>query len=85
MGYARGRCPRCKDEAGDAVRFLIAGETGDLIRIDYAVERDHHPYAQGTLEYHRASRIIAGAGTSILARQVLAYVKSYLRRKPVAA
>jgi len=87
MGYARGRCPRYPQaDAGDAVRFLIARDQDALIRIEYVVERDHHPYAHGALEYSRALGGFSGSGVNtVLARQALAYVTSYLRRRPVAA
>lgn len=86
MGYARGRCPRYpQTEAGDAIRFLIGRDQEDLIRIDYVVERDHHPLAHGALEYGRArGDFTASVESTILARQALAYVTSYLRRRPVA-
>jgi len=87
MGYARGRCPRYPQaDDGDAVRFLIARDQDELIRIEYAVERDHHPYAHGAFEYSRALGGFAGSsGNALLARQALAFVTSYLRRRPVAA
>ncbi len=86
MGYARGRCARYPQaDAGDAVRFLVAGDRDDFIRIEYVVERNHHPYAHGALEYSRALGRFAGPDAeSILARQALAYVTSYLRRRPAA-
>jgi hypothetical protein len=86
MGYAQGRCPRClRADGGDAVRFLIARDHGDLIRIDYVVERDHHPHAHGALEYGRAICDFAGSHeNTVLTRQALAYVTSYLRRRPAA-
>ena len=87
MGYARGRCPRYPEtEARDAVRFLIGRDQDELIRIDYVVEHDHHPYSHGTLEYGRVLGSFTDAIESpVLARQALAYVISYLRRRPLAA
>ncbi len=86
MGYARQTCPRCKDaSAGDAVRFLVGSDQNGLIRIDYAIERDHHPQAQGAFQFRRSSADFAGAvADTIIEKQALAYVKSYLRRKPAA-
>jgi len=86
MGYARGRCPRYPPaDAGDAVRFLIARDREDLIRIEYIVERDHHPFGHGALEYSRALGGFAGSGeNAIFDRQALAFVASYLRRRPAA-
>lgn len=87
MGYARGRCSRYPQaDAGDAVRFLIARDRGEWIRIEYVVECDHHPFAQGVLEYSRALGAFAGlGGNTVLECQALAYVQSYLRRRPAAA
>jgi len=87
MGYARGRCERyARGSAGDAIRFLIARDENDLIRVAYVVEQDHHPAAHGTLEYFRSAGAFAGdAGNPMLASQALAYVTSYLRRRPAAA
>ena len=87
MGYARGRCPRYPEtEARDAVRFLIGRDQDELIRIDYVVEHDHHPYSHGTLEYGRVLGSFTGAVESpVLARQALSYVISYLRRRPLEA
>ena len=87
MGYARGRCARYPEaDARDAVRLLIARDRDELIRIEYVVERDHHPYASGALEYSRALGGFAGSNAvTIIERQALAYLQSYLRRRPVAA
>jgi hypothetical protein len=86
MGYARRRCPRYpQTDAGDATRFLIARDRDDLIRIEYVVERNHHPHAHGALEYGRALGDLTGSvEDTVLTRQALAYVTSYLRRRPVA-
>ena len=87
MGYARGRCARFPQaDAGDAVRFLVARDRDDLILIEYVVERDHHPYGHGVLEYSRTLSGFAGSeANAVLVRQALAYVHSYLRRRPAAA
>ena len=87
MGYASGRCARYLDKgAGDAVRFLIARDADDLIRIEYVVERDHHPHRHGAFEYQKAcGALTAQTDDPVLERQVLAYVGSYLRRRQAAA
>ncbi len=88
LGYARGSCPRfpAGPELPDAVRFAIAGDQGPLILLSYVIERDHHPFAHGRLEYSRTTTEFASstAGDN-LARQARAYVSSYLRRKDEAA
>jgi hypothetical protein len=83
LGYARGECARFPEGDGpDAVRFTISSHRGAVIGIGYVVERDHHPFAHGSLEYFTAAAIFATPPeTATLARQAQAYVESYLRRK----
>ena len=91
FGYARGRCPRFRadDPGPDAVRFAITRVAGPSLEICYVLERDHHPFAHGSLSYSLAAGCFLPAeeGTpprEIVARQAEAYVKSYLRRQPEA-
>ena len=83
LGYARGTCERFPEGPGpDAVRFTISSHEGAAIGIYYVVERDHHPYGQGRLEYWPEAKAFATPPeTALLARQAEAYVESYLRRK----
>ena len=83
LGYARGECARFpQGEGPDAVRFSISSHEGAAIGIYYVVERDHHPFAQGRLEYSlTAAAFVAPPETATLAHQAQAYVESYLRRK----
>jgi hypothetical protein len=84
LGYARGSCPRFPDAHGpDAVRFTISGDSGASIAIAYVVERDHHYFAHGVLDYSTVSGSLAPAAGEILARQAAAYAESYRRRKNV--
>ncbi len=82
LGYARGRCSRFPNEDGaDAVRFTVASDETSSVGLYYVIERDHAPFAHGTLTYSRA----AGEFQQLppgdrLARQAAAYVESYLRR-----
>ena len=83
MGYARGNCGRFPaGEGPDAVRFTISGHELAGLRLYYVIERDHHPFAHGRLDYSFAA---AGLTTPLepetVARQAHAYVESYLRRK----
>jgi hypothetical protein len=86
LGYARGRCDRFPADAGpDAVRFTIRHDDGALLRLYYVLERDHHPFAHGPLEFVTATASFARAPASQqLAYQARAYVASYLRRKAEA-
>lgn len=83
MGYARGRCVRFPARSGpDAVRFTVRADDGSSVRIYYVVERDHHPFAHGPLEYSRAlGSLVEPPPDGNLGRQAQAYVNSYLRRK----
>jgi hypothetical protein len=82
MGYARGECVRFPAGDGpDAVRFAVARDDGESIGIRFALERDHHPYAHGSLEYRRTPRAFASPPEGDLLRgQARAYTESYLRR-----
>jgi hypothetical protein len=84
LGYARGRCARFpKDDLGpDAVRFAVSRDSGASLDLCYVLERDHHPFAHGSLSYSPASRrFISQPSCPIMTRQAEAYVESYLRRK----
>lgn len=88
LGYARHQCTHFPSlpEAPDAVRFTVSGEDGPRLRIYYVIERDHHPFAHGPLEFCAT----VGAFTQLpeqenLERQARAYVESYFRHKSEAA
>jgi hypothetical protein len=83
LGYARGACTRFPEGEGpDAVRFVIAGHQDGVIQIGYVVERDHHPFAHGRLEYSAAAGAFGPPVLPVLlGRQAEAYAESYLRRK----
>jgi hypothetical protein len=83
LGYARGACSRFPTGDGpDAVRFTISGDDGATLRIYYVVERDHHPFSHGPLDYSLASGAFADPPPGeIMCRQARAYIESYLRRK----
>jgi hypothetical protein len=92
FGYARGRCPRFpEDDPGpDAVRFAITKVNAASLDLSYVLERDHHPFAHGSLSYSpTAGTFLPASGGApprdILARQAEAYVKSYLRRQAEAS
>ncbi len=79
-GYGRGACVHFpQDACTDAVRFHVARESGDLIRIQYVFEKDCWPIKNGVLECSTASREIHGTEDAILRGQVGAFLESYLR------
>jgi hypothetical protein len=82
MGYARGCCAHFPAGDGpDAARFTIAADGPETLRVYYVLERDHHPWSHGPLEFSRTGNAVGdqsiSQGTLELAR---AYVESYLRR-----
>ena len=83
LGYARGECARFPEGEGpDAVRFTVSSHESTAIGIYYVVEREHHPFAHGRLEYSLTGAVfLAPPESATLARQAQAYVESYLRRK----
>jgi len=87
LGYARGECARFPLDGGpDAVRFAIARDEGACISVSYVVERDHHPFAHGSIEYSRTGEtFVSPPASEIFGRQARAYLASYLRRMAEAS
>jgi hypothetical protein len=83
LGYARGHCARFpSDDGPDAVRFAVSRDDGASLRVHYVIERDHHPFAHGPLDYSLAAgEFVNQPSAEIVGRQARAYVESYLRRK----
>ena len=78
QGYARNSCAEFPSGDGpDAVRFCIASDTEEIVRILFIVESNHLPYRHGALEYSCHSE----TGEEVLQRQAHAYLESYRRRK----
>jgi hypothetical protein len=60
----------------------VSRDEGASLRIYYVLERDHHPFAHGLLEYSVASGAFVNPPSGdTIGRQAQAYVESYLRRK----
>jgi hypothetical protein len=87
LGYARGACARFPpDTAPDAVRFAIAREDGGSLQIYYVLERGHHPFDHGQIEYHfERDTFQPSLPATTFRDQARAYAASYLRRKKDAA
>jgi hypothetical protein len=84
LGYARGVCRHFPAGDGpDAVRFTVTGDAGGRLALYYVVERDHHPFAHGPLEYTRDTGAIVTPPDETLCRQAQAYAESYRRRKEI--
>ena len=82
LGYARGTCNLFPaGEGPDAVRFTVSSHEAAGVRISYVIERDHHPFAHGVVEYSfAAASVTTPLEPDTVARQANAYVESYLRR-----
>jgi len=92
FGYARGHCARfpADDPGPDAVRFAITRVAAPSLDLCYVLERDHYPFAHGSLSYFLAAGCFLPATggappPEIVCRQAVAYVKSYLRRQAEAS
>jgi len=83
FGYGRGGCSRFPSDAQtDAVRFQMAGEFGNLLRVHYVREKDGWPSEYGTVEFSTATNEFAAApADEILRRQAAVFIESYRRRK----
>ena len=86
-GYARGTCPDFPGgDAPDVIRFGLVSRDRGVATIRYVIERNHHPFADGSLELAESGEAAsAAAGDSVppvstLQRQAKAYLDSYLRR-----
>ena len=81
-GYARGKCDRFPEEApADAVRFNVASDDDDGIRVQFILEKACWPLDHGELRYSvREGSFEPNAMDEILGRQAAAFVESYLRR-----
>jgi hypothetical protein len=74
FGYGRGRCEQFPAEsAADAIRFHVTADADELIKIQYALEKDCWPGEHGVFEPTAASEL--------LRRQADAFLESYLRRR----
>jgi len=83
VGYARGCCDRFPGEShADAVRFHVAEDARERIRIQYIFEKDCWPAEHGVLEYLVEERRFTGSGgAGILRVQAGVFLESYLRRR----
>jgi hypothetical protein len=88
LGYAGG-CPRLPTErTSDAVRFSIASDRGDQLRMWFVCESGHRPAGYGTLEYDLLlGQWISSHADPRIQKMAECYLQSYLLRRirPVAA
>ena len=77
-GHARTRCPQADTIEPDAVQFLVKADRDDVIEVSWAIERNHHPIAVGTLQI--SSTPLSQSGPP-LQYQARAFAANYLRQK----
>jgi hypothetical protein len=82
LGYAR-HCPWLPaNRFADTVRFAVARESEDSIRLHYACERNHLPADCGALEYLRTSgKWIQRHQDECIQRLAECYIDSWLRKR----
>jgi hypothetical protein len=74
LGYGRHSCDQFPAQsAADAIRFHVASDAGELIKIQYVFEKDCWPGEHGEVN-------LATAPTT-LRRQAEVFVQSYVRRR----
>ena len=79
IGYGRHSCDQFPAQSvADAIRFHVASDAGELIRIQYVFEKDCWPSEHGEVDFG-ASHF--GAPAATLRRQAEVFVQSYLRRR----
>lgn len=79
LGYARGQPCFAADAAIDAVRFSIADDNGQTIRIRFCLEHNHRPVRWGEHAWSRPSQaFISSPKETALEQQMRAYIGSYL-------
>lgn len=86
LGYGRAVCERFPRDsaASDAIRFHIAKDDGELVKIQYVFERECWPAAHGSIECTVAHGAISTNADEILRRQAEAFLESYIRRRDAA-
>jgi hypothetical protein len=82
LGYAKS-CPRLpKIRAFDAVRFVVANDSGTRISLQFVFETGHLPAGNGLLEYDRLlSTWTATHSEPRIQRLAECFLESYLDRK----
>ncbi len=74
LGYGRHSCEQFPTAStADAIRFHVAEDSGELVKIQYVFEKDCWPGEHGEVDLATAP--------SILRRQAGAFLESYLRRR----
>lgn len=76
-GHARTSCPRAASIEPDATQFLIESDRDGIVEVAWAIEKNHHPVAIGTLQISATTP----PSPEPLNHQARAFVASYARQK----
>lgn len=76
-GHARTTCPRASSIEPDAAQFLIKSDRDGIVEVAWALEKNHHPVAVGTLQISAATP----PSSEPLNHQARAFAASYARQK----
>jgi hypothetical protein len=76
-GYARDVCARAASAQADAAAFLVKSDREGIVEVAWAVEKNHHPVAVGTLWISPAD----ADSEEVLNRQARAFAANYIRQK----
>jgi hypothetical protein len=76
-GYARGLCVHATTTDCDSIQFVLKADRGGAIELGWAMERNHHPLAVGSLTMPLAP-------VTPLEFQARAFGTAYLRQRPQA-
>lgn len=83
LGYANACEHLPADRVADALRFVIARDSGSALTLLWSTERQHLPVAHGQLEYDAASgRFLAAHPDAGLQRMAECFIESYIQRHP---
>ncbi len=82
VGYGRYACDQFPGaSAADAIRFHVAQDAGESIRLQYVFEKDCWPGDHGSLQYSVSREFSPMPLDATLRRQAQAFLESYLRRR----
>jgi hypothetical protein len=76
-GHARTSCPQAAAIEPDAAQFLVTSDRDGIVEVSWAIEKNHHPIAVGTLQVFCPTPPSA----TPLQHQARAFASNYLRQK----
>ena len=91
-GYARNSCTRAAEAEADCIQFVVRADRDGEIELGWAIERNHHPVAVGSVVLPKAvlpETVLTGAmapetPSTPLEFQALAFGEAYRRHKKFA-